>query len=304
MILGIDEVGRGSWAGPLVIGAVVLGGVQIQNLNDSKKLSKQLRKRLDAEIRLKARSYGLGWVSPQEIDELGLSKSLTLATLRAIKNIKLPYDEIIIDGNVNFLKNTNKASMVTTIKKADELIPCVSAASVIAKVARDEYMQIQHKKYKDFHFDEHVGYGTKKHINSISKHGVTPLHRLSIKPLQVYKNGETKNTTSIGLMAEDMAANFLINKGHKIIDRNWRNRYCEIDIVSTMNKKLYFNEVKYRKNSSRGGGIEAINQRKLNKMRFASKIYINSHDIEYDGLALTVISMSGQKPTVDDWLEI
>lgn len=304
MILGIDEVGRGSWAGPLVIGAVILDGVQIQNLNDSKKLSKRLREQLDSEIRSKASAYGLGWVSPKEIDEMGLSKSLTLATLRAIENINLPYDEIIIDGNVNFLKNTDKASMVTTIKKADELIPCVSAASVIAKVARDEYMQIQHKKYKDFHFDKHVGYGTRKHINSINKHGVTPLHRLSIKPLKVYKNSETKNTTSVGLIAEDIAAKFLINKGHKIIDRNWRNKYCEIDIVSIMNKKLYFNEVKYRKNSSRGSGVEAINQRKLNKMRFASKIYINSNEIEYSSLALTVISMSGQEPTVDDWLEI
>jgi len=86
MILGIDEW---SWflAGPLVIGAVILDGTKIQNLNDSKKLSKRLREQLDLEIRSKARAYGLGWVSPQEIDEMGLSKALTIASLRAIENI-------------------------------------------------------------------------------------------------------------------------------------------------------------------------------------------------------------------------
>lgn len=304
MILGIDEVGRGSWAGPLVIGAVILDGTKIQNLNDSKKLSKRLREQLDLEIRSKARAYGLGWVSPQEIDEMGLSKALTIASLRAIENINLPYDEIIIDGNVNFLKDTAKSSIVTTIKKADELIPSVSAASIIAKVARDEYMKMQHKKYVNYGFNNHVGYGTKNHINSIKKYGVTPLHRLSIKPLQKYKSSDIKNTTSIGQTAEDIASKFLIDKGHRIIDRNWRNKYCEIDIVSKIDNKLYFNEVKYRKNSSRGGGIDAVDKRKLNKMRFAAEIYVSSNKIKCDTLGLTVISVSGLKPSVDEWLEV
>ncbi|MGB4420831.1 MAG: ribonuclease HII [Candidatus Saccharimonadales bacterium] len=304
MILGIDEVGRGSWAGPLVIGAVILDGTKIQNLNDSKKLSKRLREQLDLEIRSKARAYGLGWVSPQEIDEMGLSKALTIASLRAIENINLPYDEIIIDGNVNFLKDTAKSSIVTTIKKADELIPSVSAASIIAKVARDEYMKMQHKKYVNYGFNNHVGYGTKNHINSIKKYGVTPLHRLSIKPLQKYKSSDIKNTTSIGQTAEDIASKFLIDKGHRIIDRNWRNKYCEIDIVSKIDNKLYFNEVKYRKDSSRGGGIDAVDKRKLNKMRFAAEIYVNSNKIKCDTLGLTVISVSGLKPSVDEWLEV
>jgi len=304
MILGIDEVGRGSWAGPLVIGAVILDGTKIQNLNDSKKLSKRLREQLDLEIRSKARAYGLGWVSPQEIDEMGLSKALTIASLRAIENINLPYDEIIIDGNVNFLKDTAKSSIVTTIKKADELIPSVSAASIIAKVARDEYMKMQHKKYVNYGFNNHVGYGTKNHINSIKKYGVTPLHRLSIKPLQKYKSSDIKNTTSIGQTAEDIASKFLIDKGHRIIDRNWRNKYCEIDIVSKIDNKLYFNEVKYRKDSSRGGGIDAVDKRKLNKMRFAAEIYVSSNKIKCDTLGLTVISVSGLKPSVDEWLEV
>lgn len=307
MILGIDEVGRGCWAGPLVVGAVILDGVNIKDLNDSKKLSKKLREQIDIEIRSKARAYGLGWVSPREVDEIGLSKSLTLASLRAIESINLPYDQIIIDGNFNFLKNTDKSSIVTTIKRADELVPCVSAASVIAKVARDKYMQAQHKKYSNHGFDSHVGYGTKKHIDSIKKYGVTPLHRLSIKPLLNYKNkdnNENKNTTSIGRLAEDTATHFLIKKGHAIIDRNWRNKFCEIDIVSKFDNKIYFNEVKYRKDSSRGGGVEAVDKHKLDKMRFASEIYINANKIENEDVGLAVISVSGLDPVVEEWLEI
>jgi ribonuclease HII len=102
MILGIDEVGRGSWAGPLVVGAVVLGGEVIEGLTDSKKLSKKRREQLDIEIREKAKGIGLGWVDSTEIDEIGLSKSLCLATKRAVEQIKTPYSEIIIDGTVNF----------------------------------------------------------------------------------------------------------------------------------------------------------------------------------------------------------
>ena len=140
MILGIDEVGRGPWAGPLVVGAVVLGGATIEGLTDSKKLSKKRRDVLDIEIREKAAGFGLGWVPADEIDRIGLSQALKLATRIAVEQIKVPYNEIIIDGTVNFLAETGKGKYVTTMKKADLLVPSVSAASIIAKVARDNYM--------------------------------------------------------------------------------------------------------------------------------------------------------------------
>src|SRR6478609_3044895 len=98
MILGIDEVGRGPWAGPLVVGAVVLGGQPIDGLTDSKKLTKKRREQLDVIIRDQAAGYGLGWVHANEIDELGLSECLKLATRRAVEQITSPYHEIIIDG--------------------------------------------------------------------------------------------------------------------------------------------------------------------------------------------------------------
>lgn len=117
MILGIDEVGRGPWAGPLVIGAVVLGGERIEGLTDSKKLTKKRRDALNIEIRQKAAGYGLGWVSASEIDEIGLSESLRLATRRAVEQITTAYHEIVIDGTINFLADTSKGIYVTTMKK-------------------------------------------------------------------------------------------------------------------------------------------------------------------------------------------
>src|SRR5690606_15758225 len=180
MILGIDEVGRGPWAGPLVIGAVVLPeNFTIEGLTDSKKLSSNNRIIIDRLVRESALAWGLGWVHADEIDQIGLSESLKIATIRAVEAIKTPYHEIIIDGTINFLKDTNKGKSVTTLKKADLLVPAVSAASVVAKVARDNFMIKQATKYPGYGFDTHVGYGTAVHRKAIAELGVTPLHRLS-----------------------------------------------------------------------------------------------------------------------------
>lgn len=190
MILGIDEVGRGPWAGPLVVGAVVLGGVEIDGLTDSKKLTKRRRELLDIEIRERAAGFGLGWVHANEIDQIGLSASLVLATKRAVEQVDASYSEITIDGTINFLKDTTKGRYVTTLPKADLLIPSVSAASIIAKVARDRYMANQDDIFPGYKFASHVGYGTAAHRAAIEELGVTPLHRLSFAPLAKYRPAE------------------------------------------------------------------------------------------------------------------
>ncbi|MBI3889482.1 ribonuclease HII [Candidatus Saccharibacteria bacterium] len=320
MILGIDEVGRGPWAGPLVIGAVVLGGAQIDGLTDSKKLSKKRRDELDVLIREQAAAYGLGWVSATEIDEIGLSAALRLATRRAVEQVTVAYHEIIIDGTINFLADTNKGEYVTTMKKADLLIPSVSAASIIAKVARDTYMVAQDELYEGYKFASHVGYGTAVHRAAIEKYGVTPLHRLSFAPLQKYKSvtstkidltttlstasstGET--TKKIGDRAEDEAANHLVRLGHEVLERNWKTKYCEIDIVSIKGDTLYFTEVKYRKQANQGGGLAAITRKKLNQMNFAAKLYVQTNKITNTNLLLAVISMTGNSPDVEEYIEL
>lgn len=360
MILGIDEVGRGPWAGPLVLGAVVLGGEVIGGLTDSKKLTKKRREELDVIIREQAAGYGLGWVSAQEIDNIGLSAALALACQRAVEAVDtlgIAYHEIVIDGTVNFLTGTPKGKYVTTMKKADLLVPSVSAASIIAKVARDKYMAEQDRVYDGYKFASHVGYGTAVHRAAIEKYGVTPLHRLSIAPLIKYKSptaplpssqissksarrslvsslvgwsapsfakskilskaGATPPTATradditipppsnyMGAPAETEAANHLVRQGHEIVDRNWKTKYCEIDIVSTKGDTVYFTEVKYRKTPWQGDGLAAITPKKLNQMRFAAGLYAQTRRLDDINMQLTAISLTGDPPEVQSFILI
>jgi ribonuclease HII len=309
MILGIDEVGRGPWAGPLVVGAVVLGDAVIEGLTDSKKLTKKKREALDILIREQASGYGLGWVEAKEIDEIGLGPSLRLATIRAVEQVKAPYHEIIIDGTINFLSETSKGKYVTTLAKADLLIQSVSAASIIAKVARDNYMALQDDVYPGYGFASHVGYGTLVHRNSIEKLGVTPLHRLSFAPLAKYKTEivsefKPKTTKQIGDEGEAVAENYLVNHGHTILERNWKTKFCEIDIVSVKDKTFYFTEVKYRKKSIQGTGLDAITHKKQQQMKFAAEFYVASHRLSGVGLRLAAVSVSGIPPVIETYLEL
>lgn len=196
MILGIDEAGRGPWAGPLVVGAVVLG-CEIDGLNDSKKLTKRHREKLESEILERAQATATGWVSATELDEIGMSAALRLATRRAVGQITVPYHEIIIDGTVNFLRGASKGGYVTTLPKADALIPSVSAASIIAKVARDRYMTSLGEKYPEYGFKNNAGYGVIKHRDAIERIGVMDEHRLSFAPLQKYRATPPTSMTSL-----------------------------------------------------------------------------------------------------------
>lgn len=181
MLVGIDEVGRGCLAGPLVAGAVVLGP-PIPGLRDSKKLTKKQREAFDTTIRASAIAFSLGWVMPAEIDTLGLTKAVRLAMQRALSAITAPYDSIIIDGNYNFLAAHPLSS---TMVGADDLVPAVSAASIIAKVARDQWMAEAAPAYPGYAFERHVGYGTKAHIHALQTLGACELHRRSFKPVQL-----------------------------------------------------------------------------------------------------------------------
>lgn len=317
MILGIDEAGRGPWAGPLVVGAVVLGGLQIEGLTDSKKLTKKRREALVPAIYEQAHGIGLGWVSASELDEIGMSAALKLATIRAVTEVSCSYDEIIIDGTINFLQETTKGKYVTTMPKADLLIPSVSAASVVAKVARDEYMTKLDEKFPQYGFSSHVGYGTAKHRSAIEEHGVTFEHRLSFAPLKKYQqNGSVSDqlpesgtnlitTKQIGDTAEEAVALFLKRSDHTIVVRNWRTRFCEIDIVSLKDKTVYFTEVKYRKNAQWGDGMSAVTRKKQRQMRFAAEVFGSyfKHLAKYNQ-RLCAASVSGSQVSVDEWIEI
>lgn len=180
VIVGVDEVGRGCLAGPLVAGAVVLGR-RINMLRDSKVLTEERREVLAARIKLKALAWGVGWAEPSEIDQHGLTGATSLAMQRALQQIGCQYDEIIVDGSFNYLAQYPQARAII---KADQSIPVVSAASIIAKVARDQYMRDIAAQFPHYQFEKHVGYGTRLHRELLKLHGICELHRRSFKPVQ------------------------------------------------------------------------------------------------------------------------
>ncbi len=185
LLIGLDEVGRGSWAGPLVVAAVILKD-EINGLNDSKVLSFKKRAQLDTLIRSKTNLIAVSEISAKIIDKIGLTKAISLAMESAVQDLKgQDYNKIIIDGNYNFLQNLDN---VETLIKADAKVPTVMAASIIAKVYRDNLMIKLSSTYPEYGFESNFGYGTKKHIDALKKYGSTPIHRLSYKPVKVLSN--------------------------------------------------------------------------------------------------------------------
>jgi len=300
MIVGIDEVGRGAWAGPMVVGAVALTGNEIEGLTDSKKLTAKRRQLLSGIIRKTTPHIGLGWVSARTIDEIGLSMALKVAAKQALSEIKTDYDEIIIDGTIKLIDDER----VTTLKKADLLVPSVSAASIIAKVARDYYMHRISPDYPAYGFEKHVGYGTAFHRQAIENYGASDQHRMSFAPMSGLKEKKQQKSMGIGYIAEEEATSYLGDIGYKILNRNWRTKYCEIDIVAVKGDTIYFVEVKYRRQSNQGGGLAAITPKKLKQMHFAAKIWQANHSLEKRDVQLAVITMSGNPPKVEDFLKI
>ncbi|MDQ3065182.1 MAG: ribonuclease HII [bacterium] len=181
-VIGVDEVGRGAWAGPLLIVAARQNNLLPSTIKDSKLLSKSIREKLFFDIEI-ACDIGEGWVMPAEIDQLGLTKAMILGTSRALDDLNALINEtIIFDGNINFChKKFIKSSAVID---ADALFPVVSAASVYAKVKRDNFMSELPARYQQYGFASHVGYGTKLHMDMLKKYGVCDIHRKSFAPIK------------------------------------------------------------------------------------------------------------------------
>jgi ribonuclease HII len=195
-IIGIDEVGRGPLAGPMMVGAVAIAGEPsaahfLEGIKDSKKLSKKKREEWSKKIwdmKENRPEVGQLWagnikiaivsIAPSVIDKYGISKSLKLAVAKCLKILLRPDDEyeIILDGSLYAPPEYRNQQ---TIIRGDEKIPIISAASVVAKVYRDNMMQKLHKKYPEYGFDAHKGYGTAAHIAAIKKYGLSQIHRKS-----------------------------------------------------------------------------------------------------------------------------
>lgn len=176
MICGIDEAGRGPLAGPVCAAAVILPPhVQISGLDDSKKLSDKKRRELFPIIQEKAVAYGIAFASEGEIDEINILQATFLAMRRAVEEMALKPDYALIDGN----QETEVGVPVKTIVHGDGLSASIAAASILAKVTRDDYMVEMAEKYPQYGFEIHKGYGTKAHRQAILQNGPCEIHRRS-----------------------------------------------------------------------------------------------------------------------------
>lgn len=174
VICGIDEAGRGPLAGPVCAAAVILpSGLEIEGLNDSKKLTEKRREALYDVIIEKAVAYGIGFASEEEIDEINILQATFLAMRRALEQLRVKPDIALVDGN----REPNFDIPVKTIIKGDSLSANIAAASILAKVTRDRLMVEQDAIYPQYKFAVHKGYGTKAHYEAIAAHGMCPIHR-------------------------------------------------------------------------------------------------------------------------------
>ncbi len=182
-IVGVDEVGRGCWAGPLVSVAYRFFTIPSDiEVGDSKTVSEPRRNELSDRLK-NLGEWGIGEVSSKEIDRLGLSAAQLLSYSRAVCALPQQPDVILLDGRpVNWPEYN-----VISIVDGDARVASIAAASLLAKVYRDTYMKtVAHEQYPDYGFNSHVGYGTKQHQSALSEFGITPLHRKSYKPIQNY----------------------------------------------------------------------------------------------------------------------
>ncbi len=179
IIAGVDEVGRGCLAGPVVSAAVILKkGIQLKKLKDSKKLSFKQRFEISRDIKNNS-IFSIGVASVQEIEKLNILKASLLSMKRAIRGLSKKPDLVLIDGIfAPKIKNQCK-----TIIKGDEKIKCISAASILAKVYRDNLMIKMSKKFKNYYWSKNFGYGTKQHLIGLKKFGLTTMHRKNFKPI-------------------------------------------------------------------------------------------------------------------------
>lgn len=176
LIAGVDEVGRGPLVGAVVTAAVILDpNNPIAGLADSKKLSEKKRLALAAEIKEKALAWSLGRAEPEEIDELNILHATMLAMQRAVKSLKIQPHFVLVDGN----RIPSLAMPAQAVVKGDSKVAEISAASILAKVARDQEMEELDREFPQYEFAKHKGYPTKVHLEKLAEFGALPQHRRS-----------------------------------------------------------------------------------------------------------------------------
>jgi len=278
LVAGIDEVGRGPLAGPVVAAAVILPKeCKIEGVNDSKKLSAKKREELYDIILEKAVSYGIGIVSNERIDEINILKATYEAMREALSQLKPKADYILADAVTIPMVSTPQRGII----KGDAKSMSIGAASIVAKVYRDRMMEAYEEVYPGYGFASNKGYGAAEHIEGLKKLGPTPIHRRTFLKNLLPQEGDT--TTDKGHRGEALAAKQMEKMGYEILERNFHALKAEIDIIAKKDNTIVFTEVKYRKSEEMGTPAEAVGYQKQQNIIRGAKVYMAQNCLLEEG---------------------
>lgn len=274
-VCGVDEAGRGPLAGPVYAAAVILPqGLEIAGVNDSKKLTEKKREALFPVIKEKALAYCVSSASEKEIDDINILNATYLAMARAVEGLSVKADYALIDGN----RMPKLPIPGETIVKGDGLSMSIACASILAKVTRDHVMMELDRKYPQYQFAKHKGYGTKLHTDLIRQYGPCEIHRKSfLKKILGAEDPRISQAQSIGRRGETAAAAYLEKRGFYILERNYHSPYGEVDIIAENGQYIIFVEVKTRKPGAMVEGAEAVDRNKQKRLIQTSQIYLLEH---------------------------
>ena len=280
-IAGVDEVGRGCLAGPVVAAAVILpANTEIAELDDSKELDRAARERVNEVIRSRALAVAFGVASAAEIDRVNVLEATMRAMRHALGDLGPPVpDHVLVDGN----RKPQSSFAETALVDGDARSMSIAAASVVAKVHRDELMLKYEKEYPAYGFGSNKGYGSGKHLEALRIHGPCAIHRRSFKPIAptpadgsmpLFEDGEV--TVDIGRRGEEAAAVYLEGKGYHIKERRYRAAGAEIDLIAvSADSCLVFVEVKTSAQASRSRPEARVRADKKKHLARAARQYLD-----------------------------
>ena len=279
IIAGVDEVGRGPLAGPVVAGAVILPENPVDLIgvvNDSKRMT-PIKRRIAADlVKSQARAWALGLCSASEVDRLGIAEGVRVAMRKAVSALSLKPNYLLIDAlSLPKIKITQ-----LPLIRGDILSLSIAAASVIAKVARDDIMLSEHDRWPKYGFNSNKGYGTAKHIHALENFGPCPIHRHTFRRVMLMDPASLqkrlKLPDGLGKAGETAAAVYLRSKGFEILATNYRIQEGEADIIARADGRVAFVEVRTRSNRKFGPPEESLTLRKSERLIKVAQAYLQN----------------------------
>jgi ribonuclease HII len=301
-VVGLDEVGRGSWAGPVVACAATLPlecttlSAELAGIRDSKRLSPRQRTEFYHRLRALGIPSAVGVVSAPQVDQLGIVSATKLAMSRALDLLPLTPDYLLVDGFPLVYHGLPHEGIV----RGDDRSVSIAAASIVAKVVRDGMMVGLERVYPGYGFARHKGYGTPQHREALNRNGPCPIHRLSYAPMRLMSNedqveeaqvGSGRSSAGVGRLGEELASRHLEECGYVICEMNYRCAVGEMDIVALDGECLAFVEVRTRRSKRFGSPAESITKAKQLKLIEVAETYLQEHGSSPADWRIDVVSV-------------